>query len=145
MILPTDAFGPAPCAPPTLPASPPSGLVEVDAPSAPLVPPAPGTWLPATGGSTVVAFLGQPARSAAATNKQAIDTIFFIDIPSECWLKPKCETPCIMNRVERYIDLRKATRRVPAPRPRSRPSAPAHASRGSRAQAHRVRGRGSHR
>jgi hypothetical protein len=34
--------------------------------------------VPVPGGSTVVAFFGQPARSAAAANKQAIDTIFFI-------------------------------------------------------------------
>jgi hypothetical protein len=39
----------------------------------------PGTCVPAVGGSTVVAFLGQPPRSAAAANKHAIDTIFFIE------------------------------------------------------------------
>jgi hypothetical protein len=53
----------------------------VVAPSPGEVPEEPGTCEPATGGSTVVAFFGQPARSVAAANKQAIDTILFIEFP----------------------------------------------------------------
>jgi hypothetical protein len=43
--------------------------------------------VPAVGGSMVVAFLGQPARSPAAANKQAIDTILFIEFLIGFFLK----------------------------------------------------------
>jgi hypothetical protein len=71
---------------PVAPASLPSGLVVVEAPCPP-APAEPGTWLPAVGGSMVVVFLGQPARSPAAANKQAIDTILFIEFPIGFFLK----------------------------------------------------------
>jgi CBS-domain-containing membrane protein len=50
--------------------------VEVDAPSA--EPEESGTWVPATGGSLTLCFLGQPASSVAAAMSKAIDTIRFI-------------------------------------------------------------------
>src|ERR1700720_3123297 len=57
-------------------ASPPNGLVEVDALS-PAVEES-GTWLPATGGSLTLCFLGQPVSSAAPAMSKAIDMIRFI-------------------------------------------------------------------
>src|SRR5882724_8737082 len=58
-------------------ASPPNGLVDVDAPS-PAVEAESGTWLPATGGSFTLCFLGQPVSSAAPAMSKAIDMIRFI-------------------------------------------------------------------
>src|ERR1019366_9937020 len=70
---------PAPCDPaPIVPVSLPSAVVLAE-PAPP--PPEPGICVPALGGSTVVAFLGQPASNAAAAHKQPIDSIFVIDLP----------------------------------------------------------------
>ena len=59
-----------------LSASPPNGLVEVEAPSPDEA--ESGTWLPATGGSLTLCFLGQPESSAAPAMSKAIDMIRFI-------------------------------------------------------------------
>jgi hypothetical protein len=75
-------------------ASPPSGAPEVEAPS-PFGLADPATWLPAVGVSTVVFFLGQPASSAALANKQAIDTIFFIEYPIRM-LRERLNRPCTL-------------------------------------------------
>src|SRR5271165_5706983 len=61
-----------------LAASPPNGWVEVAAPS-PAAAEDSGTWVPATGGSFTLCFLGQPASSAAPANSNAIDIILFIE------------------------------------------------------------------
>src|SRR5271156_3375713 len=58
-----------------VPVSLPRGRVEVDAPSAAEDS---GTWVPATGGSFTLFFLGQPASSAAPANNNAIDITLFI-------------------------------------------------------------------
>jgi hypothetical protein len=39
-----------------------------------------GTWVPATGGSFTLCFLGQPANNAAALISSAIDKTLFIDL-----------------------------------------------------------------
>ena len=51
--------------------------------------PEPGTCEPAVGGSTVVAFFGQPASNAAAAHRQAIDSIFFIEFSTLSLDMPK--------------------------------------------------------
>src|ERR1700733_5919293 len=73
------ANGPVPSPNPRarLSASPPNGLVEVEAPS-PAVEAVESTWLPATGGSLTLCFLGQPDSSAAPAMSKAIDMIRFI-------------------------------------------------------------------
>src|SRR5580692_3294141 len=58
-------------------ASPPSGEVEVDA-SAEFAPLESGTWVPATGASFTLCFLGQPASWAAPAMSTAIDRMRFI-------------------------------------------------------------------
>src|ERR1700683_528783 len=62
---------------PEVSAPAPSGDVLVEAPPAP---PDPGTWVPATGGSTVVGFFAHPAMSAAPASNSTIDSILFIAI-----------------------------------------------------------------
>jgi hypothetical protein len=74
---------PAPCRSP-----PPSGAPLVEAPCAVRVEPEPPEPAARVGGSTVGGFLGQPASSAAAANKQAID-IFFMNSPSDAAVEPK--------------------------------------------------------
>src|ERR1700733_7883866 len=73
------ARGPVPSPKPraVLLASPPSGEVEVDAPSAELLLES-GTSVPATGASFTLCFLGQPASSAAPAMSTAIDRMRFI-------------------------------------------------------------------
>jgi hypothetical protein len=56
----------------------------VDAPLAEPVFDDPPTCDPAVGGSTVVGFLGQPARSAAPANNNAIDAILLIVFSVRC-------------------------------------------------------------
>jgi hypothetical protein len=55
-------------------------LAAVPEPDAPA--PAPGTCVPATGGSTTVGFFGQPASSAAPASRKTIDSMRFIDPPN---------------------------------------------------------------
>src|ERR1700679_1946476 len=78
MILRASGPAPSPFRPrELLLASPSRGEVEVDAPSA-AFPLESGTWVPATGASFTLCFLGQPASSAAPAMSTAIDRMRFI-------------------------------------------------------------------
>src|SRR5579862_6623436 len=59
--------------------SPPSAVVVVDAPSE-FAPEESGTWVPATGASLTLCFLGQPDSSAAPAMSNATDKMRFIEL-----------------------------------------------------------------
>src|SRR5271167_1237754 len=99
-------------------ASPPRGRVEVAAPSAAEDS---GTWVPATGGSFTVGFLGQPASRAAPANSNAIDIILFINVSGRACFRSPARVPAMSLFVNfDYVFVRTDPTRVLATRLRSR-------------------------
>src|ERR1700733_7233234 len=80
MILRAKGPVPSPFKPLVLLAeSPPRAVVDVDAPSA-FAPEESGTWVPATGASLTLCFLGQPDSSAAPVRAKATISMRFIEL-----------------------------------------------------------------